>query len=179
MTRMIAQLGLKNYRIPIIAAVLALLCGCVSPGHSNAPVATRSTTTPSKAPNPRPERTVTIGEEAARIALDQLGVPYRYGGNNRSGFDCSGLVQYSYAGAGKSVPRTTGQLWHDTTPTSRQNLRVGDLLFFSFEGKMSHVGMYIGDQSFVHAPSSGKTVSVASLKSPYYSKALVRAGRPD
>jgi cell wall-associated NlpC family hydrolase len=119
-----------------------------------------------------------VGEQAAAIAVDQIGVPYRYGGSNPSGFDCSGLVQYSYSRAGKRVPRTTGQQWSATRTVGRHELRAGDLLFFNIEGKMSHVGMYVGDQRFVHAPSSGRTVAVASLESPYYRSAFARAGRP-
>jgi len=119
-----------------------------------------------------------VGEQAAAIAVEQVGVPYRYGGSSPSGFDCSGLVQYSYSRAGKRVPRTTGQLWSKTRTVGRHELRVGDLLFFNIEGKMSHVGMYLGGQRFVHAPSSGRTVTVASLDSPYYRSAFARAGRP-
>lgn len=125
----------------------------------------------------RAERT-TAGERAAAIALEQVGTPYRYGGSSPSGFDCSGLVQYSYTQAGVRVPRTTGQLWSAANPVNRSELRAGDLLFFSIEGKMSHVGMYLGEQRFVHAPQSGRKVSVASLNSPYYKAALIRAGRP-
>ena len=118
------------------------------------------------------------GEKAASVALRQVGVPYRYGGNTVSGFDCSGLVQFSYSRAGRDVARTTGQLWSSSAPVPREELQVGDLLFFNIEGKMSHVGLYIGDQRFVHAPSSGQTVSVASLRSAYYAKAFIRGGRP-
>jgi cell wall-associated NlpC family hydrolase len=57
-------------------------------------------------------------------------------------------------------------------------MRAGDLLFFNIDGKMSHVGMYIGGSRFVHAPSSGKTVSVESLDSEFYQRAFIRAGRP-
>jgi len=119
-----------------------------------------------------------VGQQAAAIALDQVGVPYRYGGSSPDGFDCSGLVQYSYSRAGKRVPRTTGQLWSATNTVGRRDLRVGDLLFFNVGGKMSHVGLYLGGQRFVHAPSSGRTVAVASLDSPYYKTAFARAGRP-
>jgi cell wall-associated NlpC family hydrolase len=87
-------------------------------------------------------------------------------------------VQYSYSRAGKSVPRTTSQLWSATSTVRREDLQVGDLLFFKIEDKMSHVGMYIGEQQFVHAPSSGRTVTVGKLTSPYYSSAFIRAGRP-
>lgn len=119
-----------------------------------------------------------VGEKAAAVAVDQVGVPYRYGGSNPSGFDCSGLVQYSYSRVGKQLPRTTGQLWTSTRSVGRHELRTGDLLFFRIDGKMSHVGLYLGGQRFVHAPSSGRKVSVASLDSPFYDAAFTRAGRP-
>lgn len=120
----------------------------------------------------------TVGQQAAQVALRQLGVPYRYGGQSPAGFDCSGLVHYSYIKAGKPVPRTTTALWAGTRPVKRQDMEIGDLVFFSIEGKMSHVGLYIGDDRFVHAPSSGKTVSVQSLSSDFYRAAFLRAGRP-
>ena len=119
------------------------------------------------------------GERAAAYALQQVGVAYRYGGSSPAGFDCSGLVQYSYSQAGLSVARTTAQLWTTTQAVERQDLQVGDLLFFRFDGKMSHVAMYIGGQRFVHAPSSGKTVAVASLDTAYYQRAFIRARRPN
>ena len=125
-----------------------------------------------------PERpSASVGERAAAVALRQVGSAYRYGGASPNGFDCSGLVQYSYRVAGKSVPRTTGQLWNAAGPVAGADLQVGDLLFFRFDGKMSHVGIYVGGRRFVHAPSSGKTVSVESLETEYYGQALVRAGR--
>jgi cell wall-associated NlpC family hydrolase len=119
-----------------------------------------------------------IGETAAQIALQQVGVPYRYGGQSPSGFDCSGLVHYAYARAGLSIPRTTAQLWSGTHAIERGGLQPGDLLFFSISGKMSHVGLYLGDGRFVHAPSTGKTVRVESLSSTFYRQAFLRAGRP-
>ena len=118
------------------------------------------------------------GQHAAAVALEQVGVPYRYGGSTPGGFDCSGLVQYSYTRAGVSVPRTTGQLWSAADPVGRHELRAGDLLFFSIEGKPSHVGLYLGEQRFVHAPQSGRKVSVESLNAPFYKAAFIRAGRP-
>jgi cell wall-associated NlpC family hydrolase len=120
-----------------------------------------------------------VGEQAAAVAVQQVGVPYRYGGSTPSGFDCSGLVQYSYSRVGKSVPRTTGQLWKDVIPVEQRNLRAGDILFFSMSGKMSHVGLYLGGNRFVHAPSTGKTVSIQTLRSEFYKTALVGAGRPN
>lgn len=156
---MIAQpyRGVRLYKLVI--ALLAL-AGC----GSNPPVAEHG-------------KAAGQGERAARTALEQVGAPYRYGGNTPRGFDCSGLVQFSYSSVGLNVPRTTGQLWSAARPVDRQELRAGDLLFFSIEGKMSHVGMYLGQQRFVHAPQSGRTVSVASLESPFYREAFIRAGR--
>ena len=124
------------------------------------------------------EHVSTVGETAAAIALDQVGAPYRYGGTSPGGFDCSGLVQNSYSLAGKRLPRTTTQLWSSTSAVGKHELRVGDVLFFNIEGKMSHVGLYLGQRRFVHAPASGRTVSVASLDSPYYRSAFLRGGRP-
>ena len=161
---MIAQRGRIIRIFAFAITMLALVaCGSTPPAHDQ--VVTRA------------DRT-TAGARAAAIALEQVGVPYRYGGSTPTGFDCSGLVQYSYTQAGVRVPRTTGQLWSAANPVGRSELRAGDLLFFSIEGKMSHVGMYLGERRFVHAPQSGRTVSVASLDSPFYKSALIRAGRP-
>jgi len=112
------------------------------------------------------------------VALDQVGRPYVYGGESPSGFDCSGLVHYAYAQSGKRLPRTTGRLWSDTRPVDIGQLEVGDVLFFSINGKMQHVGLYLGRGQFVHAPSSGRRVSVESLSSDFYRRALLRGGRP-
>ena len=129
--------------------------------------------------NTRVSLSASPGERAAAYALQQVGVRYRYGGSSPDGFDCSGLVQYSYSKAGMSVARTTSQLWATTRAVDSRDLQTGDLLFFRFDGKMSHVAMYIGGQRFVHAPSSGKTVTVASLDTTYYQGAFIRARRPN
>ena len=118
-----------------------------------------------------------IPERAAAVAFQQVGAAYRDGGASPAGFDCSGLVQFSFRQAGMKVPRTTGQLWNSAGSVAFDELQVGDLLFFRFDGKMSHVGIYLGDEQFVHAPSSGKTVSIDSLGAEYYRRALVRGGR--
>ena len=126
-----------------------------------------------------PPAPAAVGERAASVALQQVGTPYRYGGSSPAGFDCSGLVHFAYASVGHSIPRTTAGQWADLEPVSQRDLRTGDLLFFNIDGKMSHVGLYVGGGQFVHAPSTGRRVSVESLESRFYRKALVRAGRPD
>ena len=120
---------------------------------------------------------VTTASLAAEIALQQAGTPYRYGGNSPNGFDCSGLVQYAYGRAGKSTPRTTGDLYRATDAVGRRDLKTGDLVFFEIAGKMSHVGIYLDNNRFVHAPRSGRTVSVESLNSDFYRRAFLRGGR--
>jgi cell wall-associated NlpC family hydrolase len=122
-------------------------------------------------------REASPGQRAAVAALEQVGVPYRYGGQSPRGFDCSGLVHYAYLQAGVSVPRTTTQLWTAAQPVAGDELRAGDLLFFRIEGKVAHVGLYLGERRFVHAPQSGRTVAVASLEAPFYRQALIRGGR--
>jgi cell wall-associated NlpC family hydrolase len=118
------------------------------------------------------------GERAAVVALRQIGVPYRYGGASRAGFDCSGLVRYSYGAIGTNVPRSTADQWRNFTPVPKDKLQVGDVIFFRIKGSISHVGIYVGDKRFVHAPSTGRSVGVASLGSGFYRKAFVRGGRP-
>ena len=103
-----------------------------------------------------------------------IGTPYRYGGNTRAGFDCSGLVQYTHRKAGVQVPRTTASQLAQSRAPERPNLLPGDLVFFKIDWQKSrHVGIYEGDGVFIHAPSSGKQVSRASLKNPYWNKRLI------
>jgi cell wall-associated NlpC family hydrolase len=114
---------------------------------------------------------------AAQFALWQEGVPYRYGGASPDGFDCSGLVYYAYGLAGKDVPRTTADLHRHATPLKRSALEAGDLVFFNIDGKVSHVGIYLERGRFVHAPRTGRTVSVESLDSAFYQRTFLGGGR--
>jgi murein DD-endopeptidase len=121
---------------------------------------------------------MSIGRRAAQQALQLVGAPYRYGGNTPRGFDCSGLVHYSYARAGTGIPRTTrGQRMHSRRLSPKQ-LQAGDLLFFNQEGKRaSHVALYVGNNRFVHAPSSGKTVQLSTFSNPYWQRHFLDARR--
>ncbi len=112
-----------------------------------------------------------------RTAQSMIGKPYRYGGNSPSrGFDCSGLVQYSHRVAGISVPRTSTQQHHRARAVALSNLQPGDLLFFRIQGKTGHVGIYLGEGRFVHAPSSGKSVEITTLDNSYWKPRLIGAG---
>ena len=155
-----------------MTATVLLLGACSAQSPQNPPRSSEA----ARAPASRPADS--LRERAAAIAMQQVGAPYRYGGVSTAGFDCSGLVHYSYSRAGKHVPRTTAGLWQTTLPVTSRELQAGDVLFFRIEGKMSHVGMYLGDGQFVHAPSSGREVSIENLDSDFYSRAFIRGGRP-
>ena len=114
---------------------------------------------------------------AAHIAAEQVGMPYRYGGATPAGFDCSGLVQYAYQQAGRAVPRTSKAQFDAASPVNLDQARPGDLLFFASRRKVDHVAVYIGNGSFVHAPSRGKHVTVGSMSNSYYREHFVGAGR--
>ena len=118
------------------------------------------------------------GEELANFALNLRGVPYRYGGATRAGFDCSGLVFYSHQQLGLSVPRTSRDQADEARQIKQGKLRRGDLVFFKIGSRqVNHVGIYIGDRRFVHAPGAGKPVSVNSLDDEYYAQRFSSAGR--
>ena len=141
--------------------------------------------TGSRAPTQQP--TATSPAPAGRIqsliqhALALLGTPYRWGGTGTDGFDCSGLVGYVFRSAlGIELPRvskdmaSSGQLI-----TDRANLSPGDLVFFgTHHGKrVDHVGIYVGDGRFLHAPRTGRDVTVSSLESGYWSDKYMEARR--
>ena len=114
-----------------------------------------------------------------RTATAMIGAPYRYGGSSPRGFDCSGLVVYSYAQAGlRGLPHSAAALKRRTRPMAVSELESGDLLFFRLGWKKtSHVAIYVGDRTFVHAPSSGKRVEKVSLDHAYWEPRLEIAGR--
>jgi cell wall-associated NlpC family hydrolase len=99
------------------------------------------------------------------IAMRYLGVPYVWGGESPSGFDCSGFVAYVYAQVGVSLPHYTGAQWAVGVPVSTSDLQPGDLVFFDGLG---HVGLYIGGGEFIHSPHTGDVVRIDSLSESWY-----------
>lgn len=110
------------------------------------------------------------GNKIVATAKQYLGVPYKWGGTTPSGFDCSGFVYYVLRSHGINVSRTQTVMYSQGTPVSKSNLQPGDVVFFqnTYKAGLSHVGIYVGDGQFIHAPSSGKVVSYANLYTDYY-----------
>lgn len=122
----------------------------------------------------------THAAKAADIALTMRDKPYHFGGTSPRGFDCSGLVYYSYSHAGMKVPRSTQAQRRASTQVTLADMRKGDLVFFNERGRRaSHVGIYLGHDTFIHAPSSGQYVRLEKLSNPYWHKHFTDARRFD
>jgi murein DD-endopeptidase len=161
--------------LPTLLAVVVFTTGCA--GAPSARTAGAGTTAGRVTVEPRVADT-RIGGAIADVAMGMVGTRYRYGGTDPlEGFDCSGLVYYAYTQAGYSVPRTSQELFRAARKIAVGEADPGDLMFFQDQTKLSHVGIYLGDGMFVHAPASGANVTVASLDSPYYQQHLVAVGR--
>lgn len=118
-------------------------------------------------------------QSVLRRALALLGTPYRWGGTSTEGFDCSGLVGYVFKTAlGIELPRISREMASSGERIERTALSAGDLVFFSRRGsRIDHVGIYVGNGQFIHAPRTGKDVTVSSLDSGYWSGKYQQARR--
>ncbi|MCP1442893.1 cell wall-associated NlpC family hydrolase [Pseudomonas sp. GGS8] len=113
-------------------------------------------------------------------AVNVLGTPYRWGGSSPSkGFDCSGLVKYAFNDATFDLPRTSNAMASGHgEKVDRNDLKPGDLIFFNIKSRrVNHVAIYLGNDRFIHAPRRGKSVSIDTLKKPYWDNHYVVAKR--
>ncbi|WP_042886251.1 C40 family peptidase [Cupriavidus necator] len=151
-------------RLPLLCATALLLAACASSPPSRHAGLPR---TPGK---PMVDPSAGL-EEISIQAMSLVGTPYRYGGNTPdAGFDCSGLVRYVVSRAANlNLPRTTEAMGTRGSALDRSEVASGDLVFFNTTGRAnSHVGIYVGQNRFVHAPSSGGTVRLEDMGKPYW-----------
>ena len=175
----------RKNRYPLLAAsalVAALSCVQVAAAPSEDANATAST------PLVRAEKSLRdlgvkakdTASEITSYALSLIGVDYKFGGNSsEQGLDCSGLIRYVFQQAtGISLPRTAREQARVGESVAVDKLQPGDLVFFNTRRfQFSHVGLYIGDNRFIHAPSTGGSVEVVSLEKQYWQKAFNGARR--
>jgi cell wall-associated NlpC family hydrolase len=167
-----------------VVALAFLAAGCASTGAVPRPF---PTTTPRPHGEPAAD---SAGAPAARsslpidsyalvgTALDLRGVRYRNGGSDPRGFDCSGFTQYVFAQHGVTLARSVRDQFDQGKPVRPDDVREGDLLFFETEGSgASHVGIAVGGDSFVHAPSTSGVVRVERVGMRYWSDRFIGARR--
>jgi cell wall-associated NlpC family hydrolase len=119
-----------------------------------------------------------LRNEIVRTAITFLGVPYRWGGMSpEDGFDCSGFAMAVYHLNGLNLPRSSREQWVDGSPVTRNRMSKGDLVFFATSGRrrISHVGIYVGEDKFIHAPGTGKRIRFDSLSNRYFRRRYLGA----
>lgn len=156
---------MQNIGLFLISFILAFLGGCASVTRSPED---RGASTPPPHVTPI---SADLGREVVLQAMSTLGVRYATGGDSPdSGFDCSGLVTYAFfRAAQQELPRTTADLSHTGLRIDPRDLRAGDLVFFNtLQRAHSHVGIYVGGQRFIHAPTTGGVVRIDSMQGGYW-----------
>ena len=125
-----------------------------------------------------PKAEESIKDRLLRVAQRMLAVPYRFGGTTLWGLDCSGFVQKAFAFLDLGLPRTAREQFREGIKISKAELSAGDLVFFRTYAKYpSHVGIYLGDNRFIHASSRDRKVTIDTLDEPYYMKHYLGAKR--
>ena len=159
-------------------ALMLAACGGGEAVRGNAPLA-RPSHMPASWPVVAPDDPARANAVLIR-AIGLVGTPYRYGGNTpEGGFDCSGLVNYVFHDmADVKLPRTSRDLAASQRPrVAVDRLAAADLVFFASSGAVTHVGIYVGEGRFVHAPSTGGTVRLDRLDGPYWAQHYAGARR--
>lgn len=190
------QASRKRWLCVVVAILSLQLSGCATNGGDsfgssvmNAPYDWRTSNDPigallarQKGSTPKNYKDIRIDHPLAAQAMSHLGISYRYGGKSPdTGFDCSGLVLYSaQQSLGLKLPPRADDQAQLGNYVRREDLKVGDLVFFNTMGRRySHVGVYIGDDLFVHSPAKGGVVRVENMNMRYWDKRYTGARRLD
>lgn len=121
--------------------------------------------------------TISKGQAVVNEAYKYIGRPYVYGATGPNSFDCSGLTQYVYSKFWVNLSRTSQAQFSNGSAVNRNNLAAGDLVFFNTNTALGHVGIYIGNGDFIHAPSPGSFVRINSINESYYNTRYAGARR--
>ena len=163
-----------------LVALAALTSACASSGANRPrPFPTPSAPEPAPVPPVAPPRAALPQDQAlVATALSFRGTPYRSGGSDPTGFDCSGFTQWVFAQYGIGLPRQVEEQFRVGEKIKQDELKPGDLVFFQTESRgASHVGIFVADDQFVHAPSSRGVVRVEYVNSTYWGRRFVGARR--
>lgn len=169
-----ASSAIVSYAMPSTGAVLA------APATASNPVASNPIAAATDA-GPAPTSTSRLRRLLADFSMTLRDIRYRRGGSDpKTGFDCSGFVRYVYQHSlGAILPGNSASQFDAGANVARSDMKIGDLVFFRTHGKrVSHVGIYLGDNRFIHSPSTGKRVSVSSLDEAYWAHRFAGARRP-
>jgi len=167
---------MRAFRAGGLIVTAALAGGCASTGAVPRPFPIRTGSAP--APAPEANRAPADSYAVVGTALSLRGAPYRNGGTDPSGFDCSGFTQYVFAQYGIALPRDVREQFREGSAVDPAEIAAGDLVFFATtEQSASHVAIAIGGDEFVHAPSSAGVVRVEHLNARYWAQRFVGARR--
>ena len=167
--------GRRACTLALVGSLAAVLAGCSSAPKEKAKPA-------AQAGGPRSAQVLNLSEDLRESLLARtmlvVNTPYTYGGNSpEGGFDCSGLIQWAVGGITETrLPRTTSQWAKASNVVGGRDLMRGDFVFFNtLGGRYSHMGIFVGNGQFVHAPSSGGTVQRARMDNVYFAKRFTEA----
>ena len=170
---------MKSIQLAFTLGLVTVLSACASKPASKP----KSRTAPTQGSSVKPMRITHIdqqfgAQELMFNTMSLIGTPYKYGGSNTStGFDCSGMIQFVYKNAlDVNLPRTARDLAAASRSIDPSKLKAGDLVFYNTGSPYSHVGLYIGNGEFIHAPSSRGTIRTEKMSSPYFAKRFTKAG---
>lgn len=169
-------------RLILLACLSVVAAGCsIQPIQKEENTTLSSYNTTSKA-STKPSPPLILEKEDKLIykAINYLGTPYKYGGNTAvEGFDCSSFVRHVYKeSVNINLPRVSADQSRKGKKVTFKNMKKGDLIFFKVKSRrVNHVGMYMGDGTFIHAPSTGKVIRIESINKAYWKNKIVTIRR--